>query len=141
MRAGVSGHYAPVFYIHLSGQGRIADQDAVPAHITVVGDVDVRHHQGVVPDTGDSLAAGFGSPVDGGAFSDIHPVADLYPGLFSLEFQVLGNAAHDGAREDGTVPADLHMVQDGGVVQDSASVANFSVCIDEGKGPHLYIVP
>ena len=141
MGTGLTAADSPVVHIRFAGQTRITHNDAMPADLTIVRNMGIRHNQGITADACDALAAGLGAPVHGGAFADIHAVANLHPGFLTFKLQVLRDGPHHGPREDGAVLAHFHVVVYGSPVQDAAAVANLGVGVYIGEGPYLNIVP
>ena len=134
--AGLAAHDTPVMDIRLSGQSGIAYDNAVIANLAVVRNVGIGHDERVASDTGYAFSAGLGAPVDGGALADVHPVSNFHPAFFSLEFEVLRDGAHYGAREYGAVLSHFYVVQDGGSVHDVAGVSNFYMVVNIGERAH-----
>ena len=126
--------------VRLSGQSGIAYDNAVIANLAVVGNVGVGHDERIASHAGYALSAGLRTPVDGGALADVHPVSNLHPAFFSLEFEVLRDGTHHGARKYGAVLSHFYVVQDGGSVHDVATVSNLHILINVGEGAHDNVV-
>ena len=140
MHLGAAAYDGPVVDVGLAREAHVTHEDAVVADAAVVGDVHVRHYQGVAAHAGDSLAAGPGAAVDGGAFANVDAVAYLHPSHLSVELEVLGNSSHDGSGEHRAVAAQLYVRENGGVRQYPAAGAYlyvvFNVCV--GSDLHVF---
>ena len=89
---------------HFAGYlGSVRDDDVV-AYDAVVGDVRIGHDEAVAADYG--FAFGGGTAVYRHTFTQGSVVANLYNGIFAVEFQVLGNGRNDCSREYLAVLAD-----------------------------------
>lgn len=88
---------------------------------------------------GDTLSAGLGSSVDGGALADGHIVTDLDIGHFSIEFEILRDGSDHGAGEDFAVGSHLDVWVDDCMWMYLGVVADLDVVIDEGVRSDLYV--
>jgi hypothetical protein len=105
---------------------------------TVVCDMAVRHDQIVVTDEG--LSFGGGAAMDGTTLAHYISVANNGPGLFSVEFEILGNRTYHGGRKDMAVFANLGETTDGGIGINDGAIAYFYVAIDEYERTDLHII-
>ena len=140
VRQGAAADDGPVRHFCFAGEGGMAHQDAVAADLAVMGDMDIGHNERVAAHFGQELAAGLRAAVDGCAFADGHPVADLHPSHLTFVLEVLRDGAHDRAREDGAVAAHLHIGEDDGVREELAAIADFDVVVDEDVGTDFDVV-
>ena len=106
-----------------------------------MGDVDIGHDKRVAPDTGDTFAAGLGTPVYSGTFTYVHIVADFYIGHFPVEFQVLRDGPHYRPREYAAVLSHFDIVEYGRMRKDMAAVPDFNELVDESVRADLDVIP
>ena len=131
MHEAASAYYGAVVDLHLAGQlGGVGDNHAV-ADAAVVGDVGIGHDEAVLADH--SLTFGRRSAVDGGTFAQRGAVAYDGERLLTLEFEVLRNAGHHGAGEDGYIVADARTGENGYVAVYHGVVADFHIVVDSGE--------
>ncbi|MNP13907.1 hypothetical protein D3C76_1062070 [compost metagenome] len=102
---GVARQDRPVPHVHMAGQRRVVDQDAMIANDTVVTDVRIGHDQVVVTDRGFRTVL-HGATVNGHAFADHIVIADHQTRRFTLVLEVRGVFADRGKLVDAVVPAD-----------------------------------
>lgn len=137
MDRGASAHEHPVANGDVSGQKDAIGHDDVVAHGAIVGDMGIGHHEDVAAQLGG--AAGFGSAMDGDAFTEGAVVAGDHIGWFAAKGQVLGQVANDGAGMQLAVVAESDMVQHNGMGTKDAAFANHRGGRDVGPGTDLHI--
>ena len=140
MGLGAASDYRPVVYHRLAGKTNIAGEYAMVADDAVVCDVNVRHDKGVVADPGDELAAGLGAAVDGCAFADCDIVPEFDVCDFTFVLEVLGDRPDHCPGEYVAVATHLYVLENGGVREDPAAVADLDVVIDVCEGPDFDVV-
>ena len=101
----------------------------------------IRHYQGVAAHLGDTLAAGLGTPVDGGALTYGHIVAYLDISHLTVKLEVLRLGAHNRSRIYGAVASHRDIFEYGSVRQYLAAVTYLDVVIYECIWSDLDIVP
>ena len=101
------------------------------AYHDIVSHMAVGHDQAVAAN--DSLALRSSATVDGGKFTNRCVVADDGYCLLTLEFQVLWDVAHNGARVDVTILADASTRADDCIAVDDGAVANLHIGVDGDK--------
>jgi hypothetical protein len=98
-----------------------------------MGDVDIGHQQGIIPDPGKSTAL-FGAAVNGDKFADNTAISNFSPGHFTLEFQGLGDGADRGKLEYLTLGPNLDVGIDNGMGTDDGSISNGHLITNDGIG-------
>src|SRR5512140_211507 len=119
--------------------GRVRHDDAAP-HDAVVGDVAVRHHQGVVSDPRNGSTPGRAA-VHGGELPDDVPIPHLHPRLLAAEFQVLRNRTDGSERMDAVLFPHAYVGFDDGVRSYGGPVADRHLRTDHGERPHGDVAP
>ena len=90
----------------------------------------ISHQQAVVPHVRKVLSAGSRTAMDRGELPNDSIVADLSPGLFALELEILRYGAQDGTGEDLAAPADPDIVENRHVRADPAVITDFHMLRD-----------
>ena len=137
---GASADDGPVVDISFAGNAHIAYKYAMVTHMAVVSHVHVGHYQGVVSDAGNSLAAGLGAAVDGGALTDGDIVSYLDIGDLALELQVLGLGTDYRSGEHAATRTYLDIRKYGCVGIYLTIVTDFDILVDIGIGPDFDIL-
>ena len=95
----------------------------------------VGHDEAVIAD--DSTAFGGGAAVDGNALADGGVVTDDGEGLFTTEFEVLGNGTDDGTGEERVATAHACAGEKGDAVHEAVAFADDDVFVDEAEGAYF----
>lgn len=115
-----------------TGTGDAIAQDTSVVDVGVVTDVRLRHDEDIVVDA--SCAVVVDAAVDDYLLADDGVVTDDAVGLLTLPTEVLGVGAHDGSLVHLAVVAHACAMDDAGIGENLATVADNDVLVDASKG-------
>ena len=124
---------------HMPGDHDVVRQHAIIGKLRIMPDVAVGHQQIVIADAGDALSAA-GADVNGDAFAENVPLADLQAGRFIVIFFVLRRIADHGIGMKMIVPPDFGPADDHDMAHQPATCAENHIRPHPAKRPDLHVV-
>ena len=140
MSHSASSQYCPVIDISLTCDAHITYENAVFSDGAVVCHVAVGHQEGIAAHFGHSLAAGLGTPVDGGALTNSHIVTEFHIGHLSVKLEVLRDSSHNGSGENAAILSHSDIIKNRGVGKNLAAVTNLDELVNIGIRADFHIV-
>src|SRR5688500_7925099 len=134
MNRGESAKSRIIAHLDVASQGSIVGKGREVTHLAIMRQMDVGHHEVVIPEAGNTCALG-GAPIESAKFSNRVSIAYLQPGRCALVFLVLRLISQRSELENPVIATDARMPLYDDMRPDPGIVANPDMLFHDGISP------